>query len=64
MKTIINELIPNLTLKQKVIILYFIISFCSLSVYSETPTWILIFLALNLANATRLVKKVPLPEIE
>jgi hypothetical protein len=65
MKEILKELaMPSLTWKQRLIVWYFALSFCSLFVSDETPLWIIILIVLNFANAARLVKKVPLPEIE
>jgi hypothetical protein len=67
MKEIITELLKpfkGLTWKQKVIVLYFSLSFCLLCVGDETPLWIIILIVLNFANAARLVKKAQSPEIE
>jgi hypothetical protein len=56
--------INSLTLKQKAIVAYFLFSFCSLCISDDTPILIVILIVLNFANAARLVRKVPLPEIE
>ncbi|MDR1584976.1 MAG: hypothetical protein LBS07_02215 [Prevotellaceae bacterium] len=67
MKEILLELLKpfkGLNLKQKAIVVYFIFSFCLLCVGDETPVWIVALVVLNFANAARLIRKVPLPEIE
>jgi hypothetical protein len=71
MKEIIKEMIQEimlpfrgLTRKQKAIVVYFVFSFCSLCVSNETPILIAILIVLNFANAARLVKKVPIHEID
>jgi hypothetical protein len=64
-KKIIKELgLQGLTKKQKAIVAYFLVSFFLVCTGAEAPIWILILLILNLANAVRLVKKVPLPETD
>jgi hypothetical protein len=63
MKELLKQLaMPNLTWKQRLIVWYFALSFCSLCVSSETPLWILLVIVLNFANAARLVRKVPIPD--
>lgn len=65
MKELINELMMlGLTLKQKMIVWYFTVSFCSLCITDDSPIWIIALVVLNFANAARLIKKVPLPDIE
>lgn len=65
MKEIINELkMSGLTLKQKAIVWYFTISFCTLCVTAESSLWAITLIVLNFANAARLIKKVPLPDTE
>jgi hypothetical protein len=65
MKALWHEFgLKGLTIKQKVIVWYFALSFCSLFVDDETPIWIVLLLVLNFANSARLVKKVPLPKID
>lgn len=65
MKNLINEFrMPGLTWKQKLIVWYFIISFCSLCITDDSPLWAIAFVVLNFANAARLIRKVPLPEID
>jgi hypothetical protein len=65
MKDIIKELgLSRLNNKQKAIVVYFVISFCLIGSIAESPIWFLILLVLNFANAARLVRKVPLPDIE
>lgn len=55
---------PGLTRKQRLIVLYFALSFCSLCITDETPLWIVILIVLNFANAARLIKNVPLQKNE
>ena len=55
--------IQGLTGKQKLIALYFIMSFCFMFISDETPLWIVILLLLNFANAVRLLRTVPVPKI-
>lgn len=63
MKQLIKELsLSGLTLKQKAIVWYFIISLCLLVSTVEAPLWFLFFEVTNFANAARLVKKVPIPD--
>jgi hypothetical protein len=67
MKEIIKEIMlpfKGLTKKQKAIVAYFILSLCSLCVSDNTPILIVFLIVLNFANAARLVRKVPLPEID
>ncbi len=65
MNEILKELtLPSLTWKQRLIVWYFAISFCTLCVGDDTPIWIIILIVLNFGNAARLVRKVPLPEKE
>jgi hypothetical protein len=65
-KKIIKELgLQGLTKKQKAIVAYFLVSFLLTgTITDDAPIWVLILLVLNLANAVRLVKKVPLPETD
>ena len=63
MKDLIKEFtLPGLTLKQKAIVWYFVLSFCLIGSVVEAPLWALVVLVLNFANSVRLIKKVPLPE--
>ncbi len=65
MKKIMKELaMPGLTGKQRLIVWYFALSFCSLCVSDETPLWMIVLIVLNFANAARLIKKVPLQKNE
>lgn len=66
MKQLIKELsLSGLTLKQKAIVWYFVISFCLLASTAEAPFWFLFLEVANfylLANAARIIKRVPPPE--
>jgi hypothetical protein len=67
MKEIIKETMlsfKGLTKKQKVIVVYFSFSICTLCVSDDTPILIVILIVLNFANAVRLVRKVPFPETD
>ncbi len=65
MKEIIREItMPWLTLKQKLIVWYFVVSFCLLASVADAPIWGLLFLLFNFANAARLIKQVPIPDDE
>jgi hypothetical protein len=64
MKEVLNHFLPSLTWKQRFIVFYFVLSLCLLCIGDETPLWIIILVVVNFANAARLVKKVPLPEIK
>lgn len=65
MKEVINELkMSGLTFKQKAIVWYFIISFCSLCITDDSPIWAIALVVLNFANAARLIRKVPLTDPE
>lgn len=52
----------QLSLKHKIIVIYFVLSFCLLSVSDETPLYIIAIIVLNFANSARLIKRVPMPE--
>ncbi len=63
MKEFIDEFtMPWLTLKQRLIVWYFALSFCLLCIGDESPIWAIFLVVLNFANAARLVRKVPLPD--
>jgi len=65
MKEILKEIwMPWLTWKQRLIVWYFTLSFCSLCIGDESPLWAIILVVLNFANSARLIRKVPLPENE
>ncbi|KAA6303179.1 MAG: hypothetical protein EZS26_000782 [Candidatus Ordinivivax streblomastigis] len=65
MKQLLKEFgLQGLTLKQKAIVIYFLISFCLIGSVVEAPAWGLILLVLNFANSARLLKQVPLPELD
>lgn len=60
MKQLIKELsLSGLTLKQKAIVWYFVISFCLLASTAEAPFWFLFLEVANFANAARIIKRVP-----
>ncbi|GHV71234.1 hypothetical protein FACS189420_5570 [Bacteroidia bacterium] len=59
-----KTLLKGLTWKQKAIVLYFALSLCLLCIGDDSPIWAILLVVLNFANAARLLKKVPLPEIE
>ena len=52
----------SLTLREKLIVLYFTLSFCTLCVTDETPIIIVLAIAVNFYNAARLLRKVTPPE--
>lgn len=63
MKDMWKELaMPGLTWKQKAIVWYFVISFCSLCITDDSPLWAIAIVVLNFANAARLIKKIPIPD--
>lgn len=63
MKQLIKELsLSGLTLKQKAIVWYFIISLCLLCSTEDAPIWFLFLEVANFANSARLINQVPLPE--
>ena len=65
MKDLIKEFtLTGLTKKQKVIVWYFLISFCLIGTVAEAPVWALVLLVLNFGNSIRLLKKVPLPKTD
>ena len=65
MKERIHELkMPGLTQKEKVIVWYFLISFCLLSVGGDSPGWAITLVVFNFVNAARLFRKVPIHKIE
>ena len=65
MKEIIKEMgLQGLTKKHKIFVAYFVVSLCLIGSIAEAPAWVLFLLVLNFANAARLLKKVPLPEMK
>lgn len=50
----------SLTAKQKFYVWYFCLSLCFLCITDDSPIWAVIVVVLNFANATRLIKKVPI----
>lgn len=50
----------SLTTMQKLYVLYFCLSLCSLCVTDDSPIWAIVLVVLNFANAARLIKKVPI----
>ena len=69
MKKIINELcgeelkeFRRLSPKERVYMVYFTLSFCSLAISDETPLLIAALVVLNFCNASRLVKKIKFNE--
>lgn len=48
--------------KQKLHIVYFIVSFCLIGCMAEAPLWLLFVLVVNFINAVRLFKKIPIPK--
>lgn len=65
MKEILKEIwMPWLTWKHRLIVWYFTLSFCSLCIGDESPLWAIALVVLNFANAARLIRKVPLPDID
>lgn len=56
--------LQDLTFKQGLIVAYFTISLCLLFIGDETPIWVIMIIVLNFANASRLVQKVPLKDVE
>jgi len=52
----------SLSLKHRLYILYFLVSFCSLCITDENSLWVIVLVVLNFGNAARLIMKVPLPE--
>ena len=55
---------PGLTWKQKAIVWYFVVSLCTLCVTDDSPIWAIVLIVLNFANAARLIKKIPLPDLD
>lgn len=65
MKELIKEIImPDLTSKQRLIVWYFIVSLFMLCITDDSSIWMILFVVLNFANAARLVRKVPLADLE
>jgi len=63
MKEFVKELgndlyMPSLTMKERAIVWYFIISFCLIFIGDDSPLWLIAVVVLNFANAARLVKKI------
>lgn len=65
MKELIKEIVmPDLTRKQRLIVWYFIVSLFMLCITDASSIWMILFVVLNFANASRLVRKVPLADLE
>ena len=60
MKKFIQQVLPGTTIKQKIIVIYFVFSFMSL--FAIGNMFILIPIIMNFANASRLMKRIPIPE--
>lgn len=54
----------NLSIKHKIYIIYFIVSWLPLSINDDTPLWIILLVVLNFGNAARLIKQVPFKDVE
>lgn len=55
---ILKELgIYGLTAKQWVVLTYFIMSLCLLSIGDESPIWVIVIVVINFFNSARLVRK-------
>ena len=52
----------SLSLKHRLYMLYFLISFCSLCITDENSLLVIALVVLNFGNAARLIMKVPLPK--
>jgi hypothetical protein len=50
----------RLSLRHKLYILYFCVSLCFICVTDGSPIWGIVLVVVNLANAARLLRKVPL----
>jgi len=50
----------SLSLKHRLYMLYFLISFVSLCIADENPLWLIALVVLNFGNSARLIRKVPL----
>ena len=65
MKELIKEIVmPDLTSKQMLIVWYFIVSLFMLCITDDASIWMIVFVVLNFANAARLVRKVPLADVD
>ena len=69
MKEFVKELgndlrMPSLTMKERVVMWYFIISFCLLFIGDESPVWAVAVVVLNFGNAARLVRKIDFNGVE
>jgi hypothetical protein len=52
--------ILRLSVKHKLYMLYFGLSFCLLCIGDESSIWAIVLVVVNFINACRLIKKVPL----
>lgn len=53
----------NITNKDKLYIAYFALSWTPLAINDEAPLWAIALVVLNLWNAARLIKQVPLKAV-
>ncbi|HPD25020.1 MAG TPA: hypothetical protein PK285_11535 [Bacteroidales bacterium] len=67
MKEIVKEIFKetlkemnSLTWKQRLIVIYFTLSFLLLFVSDGTPLWVIALIVINFANSVRLTKKLPI----
>lgn len=53
----------SLTGAERLYALYFCLSLCLLCVADSSPAWVIVAVAVNFANAVRLVKRVPVDKL-
>jgi len=54
----------SLSPKHRLYCAYFCISLCSLCISDDSPLWVIALVVINLANAVRLLKRVPVINME
>lgn len=54
----------SLTWKQRVVVVYFLVSFCLVMMMDDdSPLWAVFAAVLNLGNAVRLIRRVPMDSL-
>jgi hypothetical protein len=52
--------ILRMSVKHRLYVLYFVLSFCTLCIDDDSPLWVIALVVANFGNAVRLIRKIPL----
>jgi len=53
----------SLTMRQRLIVWYFIVSFCLLFIGDGSPVWVIVAVVANFVNAARLARSIEFKEV-